>query len=829
MNSRSVMHSNQRRRGAGPGSSASCRGLLLLAALVAAFGSHAQSLDPTVTLQPADYTHFESPQTQPIRRSPDGTRLFAVNTAASRLSVFSLAEPLLPRLIAEIPVGIEPVSVWPVSNDEAWVVNHVSDSVSVVSVSRGIVTATLAAGDEPSDIVVAGNPARAYVSASRSNELRVFDLATRTLQATIPLLGEHPRALAVSDDGSRVYVAFALSGNGTTIWPRAAPQRPPVQPAPSNPLLPAPPRTSLIFDESHPDYGSVIGYTVLDHDVAEIDTASDMVVRYFDAVGTINLGIAVEPGSERLFVANTEARNQFRFLENLRGHVVDNRVTRIDTGINPQVSVFDLNPGIDYTLLPNPAALTTALAQPTALLFDPAGEFMWLAAFGTDRIAKVDTNGEVLARIEVGNTPGTLTDPENKRGPRGLALAADGSGLYVQNRISNTISVIDTGTLAVIAEVAVGSSDPTPDNVRRGRGYLYDAKLSGNGTASCAACHVDGATDNLAWDLGDRAGDMVTVFDPISGTPYPLHPMKGPLVTQTLAGLKGFAPYHWRGDLPDLFSFNDNFDFLLGGAQLDADDMQQLIEFMESIMHMPNPLLNLDRSLPYDVDGGDANVGLLLFQATPSPTGGAACSSCHSLPTLPFRAEVVPAEDASAAFARKVPTLRQLYKKAGFDNSPGALSTMGFGQICDGSVSGTGESGPGFNPRSFTAFQRAWDSGTAPAVGRARTVTAANAGDTDLEADWRILEQRVDAGDNDLIVHGEIEGTRRGLLYQRASGLYSDSATGMEFTRSQLLSAAQSGATFTVLGVAPGNGPRMSSELGDGNPIFANGFEQLQR
>src|SRR5215510_11609214 len=96
-------------------------------------------LSPAVAqVDPATYVNFEGAQTAPIRLSPDGTRLFAVNTADARLSVFDLTEPSSPQLIAEIPVGLEPVSVNPRTSDEAWVVNQASDSISVVSVSRRI-------------------------------------------------------------------------------------------------------------------------------------------------------------------------------------------------------------------------------------------------------------------------------------------------------------------------------------------------------------------------------------------------------------------------------------------------------------------------------------------------------------------------------------------------------------------------------------------------------------------------------------------------------------------------------------------------------------------
>ncbi len=73
----------------------------------------------------SNYVNFEGKLTRPICLSPDGSRLFAVNTAAAQLSVFDVTHPLNPFLIAEIPVGVEPVSVNALNNYEVWVVNEV--------------------------------------------------------------------------------------------------------------------------------------------------------------------------------------------------------------------------------------------------------------------------------------------------------------------------------------------------------------------------------------------------------------------------------------------------------------------------------------------------------------------------------------------------------------------------------------------------------------------------------------------------------------------------------------------------------------------------------
>src|SRR5918996_870227 len=101
------------------------------------------------------FRNFESPQVHPLAITPDGTRLLAVNSPNATLSVFQLSSGT-PVLTAEIPVGLEPVSVAARTDREAWVVNWLSDSVSVVDLASGNVVRTLDVGDEPTDVLFAG-------------------------------------------------------------------------------------------------------------------------------------------------------------------------------------------------------------------------------------------------------------------------------------------------------------------------------------------------------------------------------------------------------------------------------------------------------------------------------------------------------------------------------------------------------------------------------------------------------------------------------------------------------------------------------------------------
>jgi YVTN family beta-propeller protein len=758
----------------------------------------------------SSYVNFEGSQTNPIRLSVDGTRLFAVNTADARLSVFDVTQRYDPRLIAEVPVGIDPVSVNPLTNDIAWVVNQVSDSISIVSVKRGIVIRTIYVKDEPSDIVFAGG--RAFVSVSRSNEVRVFDSSTGAPLASIPLAGENPRALAANSAGSKIYVAFALSGNHTTIIPA---NLAPPQPAPTNPALPSPPHTGLIVDAADPAWNSAIKYKMPDNDVAEIDVGSLGVTRYFSGVGTINLGLAVHPTTGDIYVANWDSRNLVRFEPVLRGHTADHRIGRISAA-NGQVTSIDLNPGIDYSVLPNPAARAIALALPSSTVITPDGASLYVAAFGSDRVARVDLSTSAISRIEIG-APGATADPRHKRGPRGLALNASAASLYVLNRVSNTISIVNTATNAVVAEIPVGSFDPTPAIIRNGRGFLYDARLSGNGTVACAACHVDADMDLLAWDLGDPRGDMVTV-NQVLGT-FKLHPMKGPMTTLSLRGLNGLQPFHWRGDKADFVQFNSSFDTLLGGSRLSDADMAAFRDFISTIAFQPNPNQNLDRTLPAVFNGADPNAGRTTYMKQ-SFIAGVTCSTCHTVPGPGTDLLIFPAALLQIPQDMKVPQLRNMYQKVNFNNSEGGVSIDGFGFEHDGNVPTLFAflSNPIFQKLStdataknnVAAFLMCFDTGTAPAVGYTRTIDRDALSDASAASDWALLESQAGIGNIDLIAKGTVDGAVHGLLYRPSTQDYTTDRTGLgPFTSAQLEAKIASGDTLTFMGVPPGSGQRM--------------------
>src|SRR5690606_27469482 len=106
-----------------------------------------------------------------------GDTLAAVNLPDNRVEIFDITTAV-PQHRVSLFVGLDPVSVRFRNPDQLWVVNHISDSISVIDLNRSTITATIQTADSPQDLVFAGQPQRAYVSCSSVNQIQVFDVDT---------------------------------------------------------------------------------------------------------------------------------------------------------------------------------------------------------------------------------------------------------------------------------------------------------------------------------------------------------------------------------------------------------------------------------------------------------------------------------------------------------------------------------------------------------------------------------------------------------------------------------------------------------------------------
>ena len=783
-----------------------------------------------------DFVHYESAHVHPLGLSPSGEQLYAINTPEARLAIFRVTRLGALVFAGDVPVGLEPVSlaVRP-GTDEVWVANHLSDSVSIVDGLAGKLVATLEVGDEPTDVVFASG--RAFVSlAGKEDLVAVYDAASRERIATLDIFGADPRAMAVSADGTRVALVVLESGNQTTAVP--FPQRPLPPPSPPRavifpPLIdpsPAPASGVIVkldrstgkwLDETGGDWSDQVflgfRFTLPDHDLFWIDAESTppKVVQTVSAVGTNLFDVDIHPETGDVWVPNTEARNLVRFEPNLRGHLVETRVSIVD----PQGSdtrFVDLNPHIDYSVTPGPLwEIANSLALPADGIFSRKGYFYYLTAFGSAKVGVLDgQTGAVLDRIAVGG------------GPSGLALNRRGDHLYVMQRFSNTITTVDTRTRAAVTTIGVAGPrafDPSPPEVRDGRRILYDAQLSsGHGDLACASCHVFGNFDGLAWDLGNPQGEFISFQNApwLAGLLPPMtlkgfDPMKGPLVTQTLRGLRGQEPFHWRGDRRNFEHFNGAFVSLMGRATpLSDEDMDAFTRFAMTIEYPPNPYRQLDDSLPATIAGhGNPSIGERIFTTEPVNSSNFRCTSCHGLPFGTIH-HVQQIGDQPIEVAH----LRNLYEKLGLDRFDATAEprdhlksgygifhngvfTLGFFLRLSASFLGTRE-------RDMSAFLLSFSTGTFPCVGRQVTMPADEP--SSAESIVAILTAQAELGRCDLIAKGQIGDAPVGYAYDPSLQLLVPDSLRLGLgTPTELVAFLEEGDVITFTGVPTGSGARL--------------------
>jgi DNA-binding beta-propeller fold protein YncE len=430
------------------------------------------------------------------------------------------------------------------------------------------VTRSLLVGDEPRDIVFAGeNRLRAFVTTAHRGQHRehpslagvpgaddpqlttpgvgradvwVFDGDDASLLgvgpggkplAIVTLFGDTPRSLAVSPGGDTVYAGIFLSGNQTTVVPEPAvcdgfdasdqPNACPQQfagapggnpgPATTHDGVPAP-EVGLVVkwnesadewqDELGRGWNAALPFRVPDLDVFAIDALTLELGPSWSGVGTTLFDIAVHPPSGRLYVSNTEARNEVRFEgpgafggSRVQGRLAESRVTVIDPESTDNcVTTTSTRTSTTRSRRRRPARCAQPL-DTGGMAFSKDGATLYVAAFGSSRIGVLPTQ-----TLDAGTLDPTVASSSylevSGGGPSGLVLDAGGQRLFVATRFDNGVSVLDLATGVETQHVRM--HNPEPPEVVDGRRFLYDAvATSSNGEASCASCHVFGDFDGL--------------------------------------------------------------------------------------------------------------------------------------------------------------------------------------------------------------------------------------------------------------------------------------------------------------------------------------------
>ncbi len=451
--------------------------------------------------------------------------------------------------VAPLPAGPLPTHSSTVVVDEArrlvWVVNPDNDSISRIDADDGALLGEinlrgLLGLDEPVtpwSLAVAGN-GEVWVALSGADRVAVFAHGGALIEQIATGYGSAPQAVAVSPDSSTVYVSLYGRGDNDRS---------------NGQLLRIDSTTRAITDELElgPSAGAiaisgdgsrvfVARFMATEHfgEVWDIATGGSAMVLTrtlelwrdrgrsgLDGGGSDGPGVpnyisslVIDPHQDWLwYTAVKMDTNRGLFF---RQDTDLNLPFSHDSTVRPMMGRVDLNHPSGTPQEPGRGSTSNGRIDannsdsPSALAFAPRGDYAFVTLQGNDFVSVFDDlairaggGRSSLARLGVGKTP------------RGLAWDDQGQALWVQNFMSRTLSRIPlAGFLAtgdrqfdISHHPSIVTEALTPE-VLQGKQIFYFAgnhpegvnQMSFEGYMSCASCHIDGRHDGRTWDFTQR-------------------------------------------------------------------------------------------------------------------------------------------------------------------------------------------------------------------------------------------------------------------------------------------------------------------------------------
>jgi mono/diheme cytochrome c family protein len=413
--------------------------------------------------------------------------------------------------------------------------------------------------------------------------LQTFSLPNLTAKAPV-VLPREPRAVSLSEDGTRAFVAHAVDGLLSDV--ELSSQRVEQHSLSAVRRVTVRHHRRRIPIHDH-DFEPLL-VNSLNAPRAQHATMSVRTAQLFGGQGFASIAM-----KDRVFVPQTLSNpggaqdipsgygtSRDNFPANMQDVAVYDGTSRTS---NREASQFAIIAGWS-------AHRKNVCRLPRAAVYDPARESLLVACLDSDRVLEFDALARDPARTE-------LAQWRTPRGPSALAIDASARKAFVWSRFAREITELslaagapqrpnehsdaalarrqaDTPDLAshrVVNVPLLGDEAAEASRYLRGEALFHSAeagRISKDGRA-CASCHPDGREDGLSWRTEGQLMRRQTMM---------------------LAGrVSDTAPYGWQGENPTLEAHVEHtITAQLQGKGLPQPDLDALVHFVAT---MPGPVI----------------------------------------------------------------------------------------------------------------------------------------------------------------------------------------------------------------------------------------------
>ena len=451
------------------------------------------------------------------------------------------------KVVGVIHVGQFPFGLA-FSPDESrlYVGNRRDNSVSVVDFARLKVLQTFPVGVDPHQLKTDLGGQFLFVTNLRSNNISVIQIADFTEVKRLAS-GTAPFGLALSPDGESIYVSHQLS-------------------------IPVPFRTPPVLE-----------LTVMDVKRQLVSARQHL----FSTV--VGQDVAVSPDNRFVVVALEFPKNLLPETQVYQGWMVTYGLAIIEAGSKGRAA---------YLLLDEP---NLYFADPYGLAFSPDGQRLYVSSSGVDYVSVVDMQ-KVYQILKVQD--GKIGLPEETlklyarhlglsseyveariptgHNPKDLVVSPDGRWVYVANRLSDSVLVIDATTNKPAETIDLGG--PRVDTIlHRGEKLFNYSTISFQKQLSCNTCHPEYHLDGLLYDIvgpGDGMGQNL-------------------VDNRTMRNIAETGPFKWSGKNPTLARQDGPraAQLFFRSHGFEKEQLKEIVRFVESIPLEKNQFNHPDGTL----------------------------------------------------------------------------------------------------------------------------------------------------------------------------------------------------------------------------------------